>query len=453
MPKPLSSRQVQWLAILAAALMLCGLVAVVAWPVRGELRDQVIQHEADAIAAVAQLQRELGVLRLRQLGIEPTADDIFEALLESSQLEGVVAIQSYTADGRAARELPLEAFVEELAVADRVAATVGRLHPAAEESPSGAGLALGLAPGPWMEVIVPLPLATGEAPGWARFWLDGRHLAGELAAVDRQWWWVTGGAGAVGALLLAAVLAWAFAQLRRQSDDLARTNRELLLHTKTAAIGAISSHLFHGLKNPLAGLAGFMDDAPTGQPGTAWEEAAATTRRLRAMVNDVLGVLQDEQDGADYTVPVAEVLEAARQRVQGAVDEAGLSMALSIPDDGEGPAIDGRSAALAGLILGNLLDNAVAATPRGGQLMLRTQVEGGAVSIDVQDTGGGLPEPVRVAAFAPVRSTKPGGAGVGLSLSRQLARHAGGTLELVRSDAGGTCFRLTLPLSTKEGRQ
>ncbi|WP_221029540.1 sensor histidine kinase [Actomonas aquatica] len=454
MPRSLSSRQVQWTALLAAALLLLALVAVVAWPVRRELQAQVLEREATAVAAVARLQRDLGVARIERLGVEATVDDVFEALLESSRLEGVAAIQLYDASGRAARELPLEAYVDALATADQVSRATARFH--VGSPPAGAaGEALALTPGPWLEVIVPLNLE-GEtgAGGWARYWQDGRPAQAELAAVNRQILMVAGWAGGLGAVVLVSGLGWAFARLRRQADDLARTNRELLLHTKTAAIGAISSHLIHGLKNPLAGLEGFMAEEPgeNGGDGEAWREAAATTRRVRGMINEVLAVLQDERDGADYTLTADDVYAAAGQRVEAAVRDAGLTLQMVTvsAEAAPGPEVDGRTAGLVGLVLGNLLDNAIAATPRGGTITLRGTMDAGeALCIDVEDTGGGLPTAVREAQFAPVRSSKTGGAGLGLALSGQLARHAGGALTVVRSDARGTCFRLTVPVSAR----
>ncbi len=455
MPRRFSSRQVQWTALLAAALLLLVLVAVVAWPARRELQAQVLEREAAAIAAVARLQRDLGVARFEQLGVEATVDDVFAALLESSRLEGVAALQLYGADGTAERELPLEAYVDALAPADRLARPAARFH--AGVPPAGsAGEALALTPGPWVEVIVPLSLAAEATQwGWARYWIDGRRIAKERAAIDRQLLTVAGGAGGLGAVVLVAGLGWAFARLRRQADDLARANRELLLHTKTAAIGAISSHLIHGLKNPLAGLEGFMAEESGdtgGAHGEAWREAAATTRRVRSLVNEVLAVLQDERDGADYTVAAAEICRVAAARVTPAIEAAGLT--LRMPDAGkdrrQGRSVDGRTAALTGLVLGNLLDNAIAATPRGGVISLRCDEDDRTLGIEIEDTGGGLPATVKEAAFAPVRSTKTGGAGLGLALSRQLARHAGGTLEVVRSDAHGTCFRLAVPVVRAE---
>ena len=69
---------------------------------------------------------------------------------------------------------------------------------------------------------------------------------------------------------------------------------------------------------------------------------------------------------------------------------------------------------------------------------------GGAVEFRVCDGGAGLPETVRARLFQPCVSGKPGGSGLGLALSHQLAQQARGSLELERSDAAGTCFRLVL---------
>ena len=451
MPEKFSSRHVQWTAIVAASVLLLALVAVVAWPVRRELQSQVLQREAEAVAAVARQQRDIGVSRYEGLGLAPTVDDVFEALLESSRLDGVVAIQLFGPDGQSARELPLEAWVESLAAADRVGSPTARLH-SDDEMLVGAGEAMALAGGHWLEVIVPLHLAGESAQGWARYWINGEPVRAELVAVDRQILAITGWAGGLGVVVLVTGLGWAFARLRRQAADLSRANRELLLHTKTAAIGAISAHLIHGLKNPLAGLAGFMAENPSSDGGAvqgdAWREAADTTRRVRTMINEVLGVLQDVRDGTTYTATAGEVIQAALERTSEAVSAAGLTVRLSIDAGHEATAIDGRVAALSGLVIANLLDNAISATPRGGQLTLRVRrVAGGLLDIDLEDTGGGLPEAVQIAAFSPVTSSKPGGAGLGLALSGQLARHAGGSLELVHTGASGTCFRLRLPVA------
>jgi signal transduction histidine kinase len=110
--------------------------------------------------------------------------------------------------------------------------------------------------------------------------------------------------------------------------------------------------------------------------------------------------------------------------------------------------IASRTAHLAGLVLVNLVTNAIEASPRGSVVRLEVAADGPRVAFSVSDSGPGLPEPVRAGLFRPVRSAKRGGGGVGLAISHRLARHAGGTLELVASGDGGTTFRVWVPRAT-----
>ena len=100
-------------------------------------------------------------------------------------------------------------------------------------------------------------------------------------------------------------------------------------------------------------------------------------------------------------------------------------------------------------IMANLLGNAVKYTLRG-RIEVRLERRGDVVAIDVADTGPGLSAEELEQAFEPFRRVERTGAGVngaglGLSLSRQLARLMGGTLEASSALGVGSCFTLTLP--------
>lgn len=100
-------------------------------------------------------------------------------------------------------------------------------------------------------------------------------------------------------------------------------------------------------------------------------------------------------------------------------------------------------------IIANLLGNAVKYTVRG-RVEVRLELREGQVAIDVADTGPGLSAEEMEQAFEPFRRVERTGAGVtgaglGLSLSRQLARLMGGTLEARSAVGVGSCFTLTLP--------
>ena len=108
-------------------------------------------------------------------------------------------------------------------------------------------------------------------------------------------------------------------------------------------------------------------------------------------------------------------------------------------------------ASLGGLVLVNLIENAVQASPRGAEVSVTGEPAATAVAFDVADRGSGLAPSIQENLFRPVVSTKPGGGGIGLALSHELARLAGGRLELVSTSAAGTTFRLTLPRAGMAG--
>jgi signal transduction histidine kinase len=100
-------------------------------------------------------------------------------------------------------------------------------------------------------------------------------------------------------------------------------------------------------------------------------------------------------------------------------------------------------------VLLNLLLNASDAFPPGApQPRVRLQISavGDTAICDVIDNGPGVPLEVRERLFQPFASSRLDGTGLGLAVSRELIRASGGELELVETGAGGTVFRLTVPL-------
>ncbi|MGJ3242796.1 MAG: sensor histidine kinase [Opitutales bacterium] len=99
-------------------------------------------------------------------------------------------------------------------------------------------------------------------------------------------------------------------------------------------------------------------------------------------------------------------------------------------------------------LLINLLKNACeAAGPTGGHVRVRWTQEGARIRLDIEDEGPGIANPDNL--FVPFFSTKPGGSGIGLTLSRQIAEAHEGSLELVnREDRPGARATLRLPART-----
>ncbi len=97
----------------------------------------------------------------------------------------------------------------------------------------------------------------------------------------------------------------------------------------------------------------------------------------------------------------------------------------------------------------NLIRNGLeAAQESGGGVRLGWRMIGGALEILVEDEGPGLPATANL--FVPFFSTKPGGSGIGLVLTRQIAEGHGGSLTLEnRPERTGVCARLRLPLQKR----
>ncbi len=103
----------------------------------------------------------------------------------------------------------------------------------------------------------------------------------------------------------------------------------------------------------------------------------------------------------------------------------------------------------------NLLRNAVQAMNGRPQRMITIRTvarPGGKVEVSVTDTGAGLAEGVADELFSPFHSTKPGGMGIGLSISRTIVEAHGGKIWAESRRRGGAVFRFTLPVADEGAR-
>ena len=108
-------------------------------------------------------------------------------------------------------------------------------------------------------------------------------------------------------------------------------------------------------------------------------------------------------------------------------------------------------------ILINLVSNALKFTPRGGRISLACSMVGDQVVVSVLDTGPGIPEEKQETIFEPfvqlgrsLTSTSHEGVGLGLAISRGLARAMGGDLKVSSYVGQGSTFTLILPRAGKK---
>jgi signal transduction histidine kinase len=103
----------------------------------------------------------------------------------------------------------------------------------------------------------------------------------------------------------------------------------------------------------------------------------------------------------------------------------------------------------------NLLSNAIKFTPKGGHIGAHCAATGDTVSLQVSDTGIGISPDQHEAIFEPFIQLKEGlsdretGVGLGLAISRDLARAMHGDLTVESAEGKGARFTLLLPLATQ----
>lgn len=447
------------LVLLAIVGVLGAAVAGITWWLRADLRQQILHREGEALHAVALMQQAVEKDRMGEGALASNDDRLLLLALQTSRLRGVLGVKVYEHTGGLLEAMPTTLQLAPPGQSDWD--SLRAMQPVARFNPTGSlGVLYGLdadphEQSPLLEIVVPLhPPDSNELEGAAQYVMDGQPVEQEFRQLDRKLWrqaglvWLLAAGGSVvGAGWMLRRLARANAELRARTDDLVRANRELGLAAKTSALGAITAHLMHGLRNPIAGLEAFIKEqkgngtpAPTGE----WSEATAAALRLRDMVNEVVNLMHDEHTGTMYELSGQDVLASVAARVAPVADQRQLRIIVAAESAGQ---LTNHQGGLAIAILTNLAQNACEALPPGaGTVTLRVKsTAAGGMEFRVEDNGPGLPEEVRLRPFEPRHSTKTGGAGIGLAICRQLAAHLDGQLILAATGSTGTSFSLLLP--------
>jgi signal transduction histidine kinase len=208
----------------------------------------------------------------------------------------------------------------------------------------------------------------------------------------------------------------------------------------------------HELRTPLTAIRGHVEAIREGvvsepdQVRASLDIVAAETDRLERLVGDVLDLAKLQADR--FTVRREEVdLERVLDQAYGAFTEEARRREIDYSVSGAeaAPVIvsDGDRVLQ---VITNLLSNAFRWTPDGGRIELRLASANGVVSVDVVDSGPGVPPSQRARIFEAFVSQDAEGTGLGLPIARELAVALGGGIELGSNVGAGSRFRLVLPV-------
>jgi signal transduction histidine kinase len=236
-------------------------------------------------------------------------------------------------------------------------------------------------------------------------------------------------------------------QFNAMAAALKQHQDELILSERLAAVGRLASGVAHEINNPLGVILGYTRLLRKKAEGELAEDLAVIedeTLRCKEIVEGLLDLARPTQAGHE---PVD--LRALADDLVARASETQSTPGVAIRVAGQGTAL-GAAAKLRQVLL-NLIKNAVEAAAPTGQVRIDVGERDGQVEVLVSDTGPGLAADVRERLFEPFFTTKRSGTGLGLAVSRSIARAHGGDL-LADTPAEGACFVLRLPRPQGEAR-
>ncbi|MCP5386751.1 MAG: PAS-domain containing protein [Novosphingobium sp.] len=242
-----------------------------------------------------------------------------------------------------------------------------------------------------------------------------------------------------------------------QKAEEALKQRAAALEEADAMKTRFLANMSYEFRTPLTSIGGFAELLEAGLGGELSEAGReyvaailASVGRLGEQIESVLDLSQSEAGMLPLAREEIELLpfvtRLAEERA-GRISEAGLTLDLR-GDKGAGR-ITGDRRRL-GRALGHLLDNAIAATPRGGRILVELGSHKGGARIVISDNGAGMDGATLARALEGIKPGKDGKEaerrqGIGLPLARQLIEAHGGTFELLSEPGQGSAAIVELP--------
>jgi len=240
--------------------------------------------------------------------------------------------------------------------------------------------------------------------------------------------------------------------------SLASTFNEMLdrLEESFERISRFSADIAHDLRTPVNNLRGEAEVAlararSAGEYRDVIESFLEEAVRLSDLIGDLLFLARSESPLTHLRrepVDVGELLGGVREYYEASAADGGVSLTTTVADK---PVIAEVDRTLLQRAVGNLVSNALANTPPGGEVQLGTSADSSTIHIEVSDTGVGIPAEALPKVFDRFfrvdssRSQGSGGTGLGLSIVQSIVQLHGGNVEIASQPGQGTRVILHMP--------
>jgi signal transduction histidine kinase len=243
---------------------------------------------------------------------------------------------------------------------------------------------------------------------------------------------------------------------RKWEDEILRSKR--VAEEANKAKSGLISMMSHDLRTPIGAIGGYCDLLMMGIRGELNDAQLADVQRIKKASDYLLGLIEDvlsfarvnagQIEGLDLRPLSTDAVLTQTETLMGPrMEQAGIQYRRDACSDSVQVVADPDRLQQ---ILLNLLTNAVKFTASGGRVTVTCESEGERTSIRVSDTGRGIPADQLERIFEPFVQVNSGGGakkgfGLGLAISRELARRMNGELKATSTLGEGSTFTLTLP--------
>jgi signal transduction histidine kinase/CheY-like chemotaxis protein len=237
-----------------------------------------------------------------------------------------------------------------------------------------------------------------------------------------------------------------YADLRAYVRKVEESQQALLRSEKMAAAGRLTASIAHEVNNPLQSVQNCLhlagrEDVPAEKRKEYFDLARTELERLMKTMHRMLDFYRPGSTKMER-VDALELLKHVLSLTSQQLGQRHIEVITELPDTL--PPIFAVNSQIQQIFI-NLILNAFDVMAGGGSLEIRARGVENGVEIQFEDSGPGIPEELRNNIFEPFFSTKDGGTGLGLTVSYNIVTAHGGTLDLVKGNGEGACFRLFLP--------
>ncbi|MCF8039350.1 MAG: GHKL domain-containing protein [Desulfohalobiaceae bacterium] len=251
-------------------------------------------------------------------------------------------------------------------------------------------------------------------------------------------------------------------QLQKRDREVETLNAQLVQADKMAALGRMAAGVAHEINNPLGVIlekTGWMKDLlleESFQESQSFQEYDKSldkieehVDRARKVTHNLLGFAR-KMEPRQEQVDVNDVLKQTVELLEYHAKNSNIAIHQDLGHDI--PLIPSDQSQLQQVFL-NLLNNAIDAIGKNGEISIKTMKTGTHVCVWIDDNGPGVPREIMNSLFDPFVTTKEKGTGLGLSIVHTIITRLGGEISVNSEPGKGTSFRIMIPMNqSNQGR-